>query len=361
MNCVGTLIGSFYSVESLLNPCPCGDVWNCQCRMDPGGSASSDNAFSPGGNGLATLARAAALCCSETSPSRHERSRTSPAQNTHFNVTSSSSHTKRKHRRSPTPPHVSTSKRARSYLSPETDFALPPLQFTSQEQSLVPTSFSMPPLSPHDQQHVPEHPTFPTSMPPFSTLTRLAGTGCTCGLQCACPDCIEHPRDGSGEDDAQSAELDFEFGFSEGQSTRRMPSSTHARKDCGEGCSSCVDENLREVNFPGVGGALGSHSWHRPATGTFGGQSALESFFAHAARIPPPGGPVALPKLCCGGSCGCGKSCGCGGECDGCCKDRSASPDSPSDVGEVDGQASSFVPAASEMGVNARMKKSCCS
>lgn len=365
MVCVGLLTSHVRIVESLLNPCRCGDVWNCQCRTYPESSATSENTFRPAGNGLATLARAAALCCGETSLSQRETNRSPSAQNARFSLTPPLSHPMRKHRRSPTPPRISNSsypKRARSYQSPETEFALPPLQFTSQEKSIVPTPFSMPPLSPHDHLHVPEHPNFPTSMPPFSTLNRLAGTGCTCGLQCACPDCAEHRTDGPGEDDTQSAELDFELGFSEGQSTLRVASSGHAKKDCGEGCTSCVDENLREVDLSGVGGARSSHSWHGPATGTFGGHSALESFFAHAARIPPPGGPVALPKLCCGGSCGCGKSCGCGGECNGCCKDRSASPGSSGgNRDEVGDKISSFVPSASAMGVGARVKKSCCS
>lgn len=119
-------------------------------------------------------------------------------------------------------------------------------------------------------------------VPPFSTFTTLAGSGCTCGLTCQCPDCATHrPRPGAD--------------------------SGHARD-----CMNCVDQTLHAIDR--------SSSWvsHMKSP-------VLEKFFADAKRVPPPptvrGKPVELPKLCCGGSCNCGGACGCGGDCDGCCQD----------------------------------------
>ncbi|KAK2461735.1 hypothetical protein APHAL10511_006198 [Amanita phalloides] len=73
----------------------------------------------------------------------------------------------------------------------------------------------LPPIqnSPHGPSH-PSAPDFPI-IPPLSTFASLAGSGCTCGLRCACPGCIEH----------------------------RGPENTLPdHKDCVDGCGSCVDE-----------------------------------------------------------------------------------------------------------------------
>jgi len=116
-----------------------------------------------------------------------------------------------------------------------------------------------------------------TAVPPFSTFSTLAGSGCTCGLTCQCPDCHTHAKSGTGGD-----------------------------------CMNCVDPSLRVIDR--------SSNWDFHIK-----SPALEKFFAVAQRVPPPpvagGKPVELPKLCCAGSCGCAGACGCGGDCSGCCQD----------------------------------------
>jgi len=118
-------------------------------------------------------------------------------------------------------------------------------------------------------------------VPPFSTFTTLAGSGCTCGLTCQCPDCASHrPHPDVNPSNAQD-------------------------------CMNCVDPSLDVID--------------RSTNGGFYIKSpVLEKFFADAKRVPPPptvgGKPVELPKLCCGGSCNCGGACGCSGDCNGCCQ-----------------------------------------
>lgn len=146
-------------------------------------------------------------------------------------------------------------------------------------------------------------------IPPLSTFASLAGSGCTCGLRCACPGCLEH---------------------------RGLENASSSHRDCADGCGSCIDEESVVLS--------GSQ---RPDS-----TSILDRFFAHAAALPPPPrrkgggiyldpvditvypdsawgseesavafGLVHLPKLeCCGGQCGCPDSrCGCGTSCDGAC------------------------------------------
>jgi hypothetical protein len=117
-------------------------------------------------------------------------------------------------------------------------------------------------------------------VPPFSTFSTLAGSGCTCGLTCQCPGCPTHQsRPGAKSRNTQD-------------------------------CMSCVDSTLHVIDR--------SSGWF------YMDSPVLERFFADAERVPPPptagGKPVELPKLCCGGSCGCGGACGCNGECSGCCR-----------------------------------------
>jgi len=147
-------------------------------------------------------------------------------------------------------------------------------------------------------------------IPPLKTIASLAGSGCTCGLQCACPGCVEH---------------------------RGVEHASPTRKNCADGCGTCVDERL--VPLPGLG-----HSQNIT--------SIVDRFLAHAAALPAPPrrkstgvqldptditvypnsvweskesavafGLVSLPKLeCCGGTCGCpDNQCNCGNACDGCC------------------------------------------
>jgi hypothetical protein len=119
-----------------------------------------------------------------------------------------------------------------------------------------------------------------TVVPPFSTFTTLAGSGCTCGLTCQCPDC-HGPH-------------------------------SNAHSSTGGDCMNCVDPSLWVID------RRSDWNFHIKSP-------ALEKFFAVAQRIPPPpvagGKRVELPKLCCAGTCGCAGACGCGGDCSGCCQD----------------------------------------
>ena len=250
----------FDPVASLLNPCQCNDVWNCGCRTPASNvphvnseSAAQTPALLPNGNnnasaqvssdGLQTLARAAAaVLLSPLTPrsSIHPKQITSGA-NDHASSCRSrrSSDTTTSHTSTPTPV-----------------LDLPPLIF--------------PEIS------------GPTPVvPPFSTFTTLAGTGCTCGLTCQCPGCpTHHSRPGIDSRNAQA-----------------------------EDCMTCVDPTLHVIDQSDRVSYIES--------------PVLEKFFAIAQRVPPPptagGKPVELPKLCCGGSCACGGACGCSGDCTGCC------------------------------------------
>jgi len=154
-------------------------------------------------------------------------------------------------------------------------------------------------------------PTFPT-MPPMSTITSIAGSGCTCGVRCACPGCVEH---------------------------RGTEYASKDRRDCADGCGTCIDHQS--------GVALPNSE---------SGINFLDKFFARAATLPAPPsnrkmgvgmdldpmnvmvypdaardagergvafGLVNIPKLeCCGGHCGCPDgTCGCGNSCIGRCAD----------------------------------------
>ena len=156
-------------------------------------------------------------------------------------------------------------------------------------------------------------------MPPMSELASLAGSGCTCGVKCGCPGCVEH-----------RAPLEEEEAVEEVESVR-------ARTDCADGCGTCVD--------PSIGSALPDLRGDGSGTSvTF-----LDRFFARAAALPPPPvqrkmsfdpmdttvyspmvggqpfgfGTVNLPKLeCCGGQCNCPDGqCTCRTSCAGCCAD----------------------------------------
>ncbi|KAI0063157.1 hypothetical protein BV25DRAFT_1915481 [Artomyces pyxidatus] len=266
-------------VDSLLNPCRCGDVWNCRCGPSTSGISpaasiddTDDDPLPSLADGLETLARAAAIFRDQdTTPSQPNAP---PSNNTATRP--------QKHRRKSSPasfPRIN--KRMKPVPATTPGPALPPLLFPTLHS---PTQF----------EPQPSPPAFPDFMPPFSTLTSLAGSGCTCGLRCACPDCLEHRP---GEQD----------------------------KDCGESCQNCVDETVREVDLSTVGFRMMKSTAHLHAHAGEGSSSGLDHFFAQAARIPAPpvvgGAPVDLPKLCCGGSCGCGRTCACGGACNGCCVD----------------------------------------
>lgn len=265
------------SVDSLLNPCRCKNVWQCRCRNTDGGSPASTPGSSS--NGLAALAEAAALFYDEISSISAQQSSGSAT------VSSRLCCTKDTH---PTDinPAISSAR-----------FDLPPVRI----HFPIPTSSS-------SSKIIPEFPV----IPPFSAVSSIAGSGCTCGLRCACPDCTEH----------------------------RGP--VHASKDCADGCHHCVDYSSGvELPTPGQGPSR---------------NSMIDLFFTRAAALPSPPtnrktgieldptditiypmdlfakplmedeergaafGLVTVPKLeCCGGRCSCPRdSCGCGQSCDGC-------------------------------------------
>jgi hypothetical protein len=246
------------AVASLLNPCQCDDVWNCGCRTSteleaPHNSefASTTPTFSPSGNnsassarlssdGLETLARAAALFSSPLTPR-------SPANSSAEIPTFSG--TNEHALASPVLLHTASPPSPKSNPTPV--FDLPPLLF-------------------------PEVPGPTPVVPPFSTFTTLAGSGCTCGLTCQCPDCPNH-RSRVNSRDPQD-------------------------------CMNCIDQSLHVIDQSGNSG------FHVKSP-------VLERFLAEAERVPPPptpgGKPVELPKL----SCSCKGVCGCNGDYNSCCRD----------------------------------------
>ncbi|KAK7064775.1 copper-fist domain-containing protein [Favolaschia claudopus] len=237
-------------VDSLLNPCNCRSVWKCKCR-----AAASSRSSADAPTALNTLANAAALCCTPASapPNSASTPRPEPPKKRQTSRPNSPTH-KRPKRILPAPTPLTTGP------------SLPPIFLNTED-----------PSSPS-----PSIPIFST-MPPISKLTSLAGSGCTCGLECACPGCIEHRGD-------------------------------HARPDrpsCADGCGSCVDAHA-DLALPGF-----------EASTSILSNSIIEQFLARAAALPAPpsnrrivngvdidptlvvfptAGLVNLPKLeCCGG------------------------------------------------------------
>lgn len=298
-------------MDSLLNPCHCKNVWKCKCRAQPmTGSA-------PPLSGLATLARAAAMCCGgggSTSLLDH----VSPVNPSSPKMPART--TKRHGSRPSTPPGISH-KRPKRYYHQQNPLALGP---------------DLPPLlldAPSAEGSFHSVPTFP-SIPPLSAITSIAGSGCTCGLHCACPGCVEH----RGKDHASTSRTDCVSG----------------------GCTTCVDWS-HGVELPSATTAQSS------AITAGHTQSIVDQFFARAAALPPPPrnrtrylgleidpanitvypsdlfavgssgsgteggldkegreavfGLVKVPKLeCCGGRCSCPEGgCLCGKSCDGKC------------------------------------------
>ncbi|OAX35269.1 copper-fist-domain-containing protein [Rhizopogon vinicolor AM-OR11-026] len=242
------------TVDSLLNPCRCEDVWQCRCRNTPGISSAPRTESSS--NGLAALAEAAALFYDDIPLVSAQKGST---------VSSQSCCAKDTH-----PTDIN--------IIPSARFDLPPVGIYSP----IPTASS-------SSKTVPKFPV----IPPFSSFNSIAGSGCTCGLRCACPGCAEH----------------------------RGP--VHASKDCAEGCHHCVDHSLG-VELPTSGQGPSRNSM-------------IDQFFTRAAALPSPPAnrkvgvefdptditvypAVTVPKLeCCGGRCSCPyDGCRCGQSCDGC-------------------------------------------
>ncbi|KAJ3811750.1 copper fist DNA binding domain-containing protein [Lentinula aff. lateritia] len=159
------------------------------------------------------------------------------------------------------------------------------------------------------------------SMPPITQIASIAGSGCTCGVECNCPGCVEHRG--------------AEYADSERQGCDPDP------------CGTCVD-NHQGIGLPGSSFSLDPR---------YTSSRMINQFFARAASLPSPPvnrkmgigikldpgnvmvyptaametkergvpfGLITIPKLeCCGGKCGCPDGdCSCGKSCEGCCTDH---------------------------------------
>lgn len=313
------------SVDSLLNPCNCKNVWKCKCRKEPNSSDTTASTETTE-NGLATLARAAALCCNRQSSALHDHSSALPPRTIFGSGEASPENSKRCGSRPSTPPGFSHKKHR-------------PLPSNRVTQAPVPGP-SLPPIlhnlpsSPGIFHQMPEFPT----IPPMSTMKSLAGSGCTCGLRCACPGCVEH----RGHEHASADKVDCVSG----------------------GCTTCVDWQ---------GGIALPTTSSRSPTVTSKSKSNIHQFLVRAAALPLPPhhrkglgidpmnvlvypvdlfsrddpgssansaksgggnmkrrgaafGLVNVPKMeCCGGRCSCPEDgCSCGKSCNGCCGDHDA-------------------------------------
>lgn len=289
-------------VDTLLNPCTCKSVWKCNCRQAQSSSPIDESTPESTGD-LATLAYVATRSCCCTLPSSLAPSLPSGSAKHHTSRTPSphqGSNKRQKH-------HHDHNHNHRHQHSPSPVLELPPIQTSSESLPLLPNQI----------------PDF-GFMPPISTITSLAGSGCTCGVECACPGCVKH----------------------------RGP--VHAAKDvhdCTQGeCRTCID-NRCGIALPtstSPFSSISAASTSSPTSVDFINKStSLDRFFARAAALPPPpprmgngaqldprdigSGVVAssvnLPKLeCCGGSCSCPNGqCGCGTSCGGCCADIESS------------------------------------
>ncbi|KAJ3802572.1 hypothetical protein GGU11DRAFT_764891 [Lentinula aff. detonsa] len=285
-------------VDTLLNPCCCKNpAWKCKCRETNNPSYST---------GLITLLQAAQLGCPIESSTIPLKSDTLP---TH-------SHKRIKH--------------THDISGPE----LPPFLF---DDSSPPPADTIPDFG---------------IMPPIEEIASLAGSGCTCGVECTCPGCVEHRG--------------AEYADTEHQNHTRDP------------CGTCID------NHQGIGLPDSSSSLDPRYTSS----RMINQFFARAASIPPPPanrrmgigisldpgnvmvyptaametkergvpfGLITIPKLeCCGGKCGCPTGdCSCGKSCDGCCTDHLHSTfNDTSAAGQVESPTFRVISAAAQ---------SCCS
>lgn len=306
-------------MTSLLNPCHCKDVWSCTCRnINNPGSFPATSIIDEPANGLATLARAAALCCNQDL-SVNQSGRCEPSSVPQITEQVPQS-TLAVHQHggccgSRARSDVPRSKRSR--CSPSHS-PVPP-----RKQLRGPNLPPIRQLSPGTEPPLPSAPPpkYP-EIPPLSSVSSIAGSGCTCGFKCNCPGCVEH---------------------------RGVEHVSQHFRDCQDGCGTCVDESTAELP-----------SGSTPAGSSGSTPSFIDAFFARAATVPLPPtqraqslnidptnvtvyptnlfgpqsrhlerrgaafGLVQVPKLrCCAGKCGCpGGACGCGAECRGCCDDH---------------------------------------
>lgn len=291
------LIGlSSFPVGRLLNPCRCQSIWECQCNRSSQGR-------------LETLVQVAASIASNLPVSTSQQPDAPPTPREAPPVRKSCCALKS------APRPVDDGESTGPFRGPD----LPPLLFDP-ENMVSP---------PHDALPF----ATPTSIPSIKSVVLLAGTGCSCGFECACPGCVEHRVSPSQE----SSNL----------------------RSCSDDCPHCVDR-LGGIALPEPESAS-----RPPSIG-----SAIEAFLSRAANLPPPpknrsagidptnitvfppglfsldfDGPidsgrqekarsvwglVEIPKLeCCAGACGCPDGrCGCGNSCAGCCVEGDAPPDS---------------------------------
>jgi hypothetical protein len=294
----------YLPVDRLLNPCRCKSIWECQCKRGPD---SSDQMR------LETLAQVATSTVSDPIPLAPPLG--APPSSEPLTVRKSCCGPKNA-------PGVVNN---RDYTGPVRGPDLPPLLLD--HERIVPPPYDAPRFI------------SPTSIPSIKSVVLLAGTGCCCGFECACPGCIEH----------------------------RIPLSPGATPEdsnlrpCSDNCPHCVDR-LGGIALP----EIESVSQQPP----FGG--VIEAFLSRAARLPPPPknrptdidptnvtvfpaslfsaessgtsdpfggnggrqerarsawGLVDVPKLeCCGGACGCPDGrCRCGTSCVGCCVEGDSS------------------------------------
>ncbi|KIK70354.1 hypothetical protein GYMLUDRAFT_268063 [Collybiopsis luxurians FD-317 M1] len=273
-------------VDVLLNPCSCKmPTWNCKCIKPSNSQASSSS------TGLATLARAAELCCSADPPKSFRKVTRSPSP------TQSHKYPKYTHNKDNAP-------------GPE----LPPL-FLFDDTSSSPPSHSIPDFG---------------FMPPINEIASVAGSGCTCGIECTCPGCVQH----RGEEHADTDHLNNAHGA----------------------CAHCVD-NQQGIGLPSPSLSSLSPSIIDSSSSSNVSSRMIDQFFARAASLPAPPanrkmgvgiqldpgnvmvypsaamgtkergvpfGLISIPKLeCCGGTCGCpAGSCSCGKSCNGCCAEH---------------------------------------
>ncbi|KAF9229737.1 copper-fist-domain-containing protein [Gyrodon lividus] len=180
-------------VDSLLNPCYCNSVWQCKCGS-PHVAGPSSSQERPLHFGLQTLAEAAVMF--------RERPMDSPS-------------------------------RSCMNEGPAVNIAMPPQHL------------ELPPILAGSATSPGTVPDFPV-IPPLSTIKSIAGSGCTCGLRCTCPGCIEH---------------------------RGLEHAQKDHKDCSDGCGHCVDHTA------GIG---------LPGEDTSSGGSLVDIISAYTASLPNP-------------------------------------------------------------------------
>lgn len=294
---VGTLLfpwdlfRAIQSVDTLLNPCDCKSLWKCKCRAKTAIKSLSQQPIAASScSGLLTLADTALECCSKSSG----------------NSTRTSFVASGKQPARPRSPKRSRQEKRSCVTAHSHNLRLPPLLYADPS-----SSSTLQDISP---------PTMPDFgfMPPIKQIASLAGSGCTCGVQCACPSCAEHNGNG--------------YGLSQ-------------KKNCADGCGTCIDPNL-QFSLPsntGAGSSMFPSLSHESSSDLLGNkESFLDRFLACAAALPPPpeyrktlvhldpmdttiysnkfGPRINLPRLdCCGGRCTCpGDLCSCTPSCAGC-------------------------------------------